>query len=135
MGRFSRNKGKRGERELALELEKTLGVKARRGVQFQGSPDSPDVITDIPEIHVECKRTERFRLYESLAQAIDDAGDTKIPLVCHRQNQQPWVVVLRLDDLKPLVTTLAKTIRNEPKTDPPTDRSAPDPHGPGDASP
>ena len=121
MGRFSRNKGKRGERELAGELEKSLGVKARRGVQFQGSPDSPDVVTDIPEIHVECKRTERLRLYESLAQAASDAGE-KIPLVFHRQNQQPWVVILRLSDLKPLVTTLAKTLTNdESKTDTATD--------------
>ncbi len=26
-------------------------------------------------------------------------GETKIPVVCHRQNHKPWVVVLRLDDL------------------------------------
>ena len=117
MGQFSRDKGKKGERELAKELSRALGVKARRGVQFQGSPDSPDVITDIPEIHIECKRTERFRLYESLDQAINDAGVNKIPIVCHRQNLQPWVVVLRLDDLKQLSHIIAKITNNdEPKT-------------------
>ena len=117
MGQFSRDKGKNGERELAREFSKALGVKARRGVQFQGSPDSPDVITDIPEIHIECKRTEQFRLYESLNQAIDDAGTNKIPLVCHRKNLQPWVVVLRLDDLKQLSHIIAKITNNEPKAD------------------
>jgi len=106
MGRFSRNKGKVGERELAHELTRVLGVSARRGVQFQGSPDSPDVIADIPDLHIECKRTERFRLYEALDQAVADAG-TKVPVVFHRQNHQPWVAVIRLDDLPPLIQKLA----------------------------
>ncbi len=105
MGRFSRNKGKTGERELAHELTRVFGVTARRGVQFQGSPDSPDVVTDIPGIHIECKRTERFRLYEALEQAIADAG-TGVPLVLHRQNKKPWVAVVRLDDLPNLVRKL-----------------------------
>ncbi|GHT29091.1 hypothetical protein FACS18942_10010 [Planctomycetales bacterium] len=52
-------------------------------MQFQGSPDSPDVITDLPDIHIECKRTERFQLYKALEQAITDAGNDKIPIVCH----------------------------------------------------
>ena len=80
MGLFSRDKGKRGERELAAELNRVLGITARRGVQFQGSPDSPDVITSLPDLHIECKRTERFQLYRALEQAVEDAG-TKIPIV------------------------------------------------------
>ncbi len=126
MGHFSKSKGKRGERELAGELARVLGVTARRGQQFQGSPDSPDVVTNIPNIHIECKRTERFRLYEALAQAVEDAGDRKIPLVCHRQNQQPWVVVLRLDDLKSLVSILHENINRNHETDPAEYRSPPD---------
>ena len=121
MGKFSREKGKRGERELAGEIAAALGITARRGMQFQGSPDSPDVVTDIPEIHVECKRTEQFRLYESLAQAASDAGPSKIPLVFHRKNHKPWVVILRLTDLKPLTNILAKIIDHEAQTDPETD--------------
>jgi len=112
MGRFSKAKGKRGERELASELCRVLGVSARRGMQFQGSPDSPDVVTNIPNIHIECKRAERFRLYESLEQAVDDAGANtqKVPVVCHRQNNKPWVVVVRLDDLPRLVEILHNNI-------------------------
>ena len=112
MGRFSRNKGKVGERELAHELTRVLGVSARRGVQFRGSPDSPDVIADIPGIHIECKRTERFRLYEALEQAIEDAG-ANVPVVLHRQNRQPWVAVIRLDDLPTLIHKLT-FINNQP---------------------
>ncbi len=107
MGRFSRNKGKVGERELARELARVFGVAARRGVQFQGGPDSPDVVTDIPDVHIECKRTERFRLYEALEQAVEDAGVQKIPVVCHRRNKKPWVAVVRLDDLPRLATILS----------------------------
>jgi Holliday junction resolvase len=102
MGRFSRNKGKAGERELTHELTRVLGVSARRGVQFRGSPDSPDVMTGIPDVHIECKRTERFRLYEALEQAVADAGDN-VPVVLHRQNRKPWVAVIRLDDLPTLI--------------------------------
>ncbi len=108
MGRFSKSKGKRGERELAAELSRVLGVAARRGQQFQGSPDSPDVVTDIHDVHIECKRSERLRLYEALEQAVEDAGVQKIPVVCHRQNNKPWVVVLRLDDLPKLATIIAE---------------------------
>ena len=50
----SRNKGKSGELELAHELERLWGVSARRGQQFSGSPDSPDVVTGIPGLHIEC---------------------------------------------------------------------------------
>jgi len=118
MGLFSRNKGKAGERELAHELTRVLGVSARRGVQFHGSPGSPDVIADIPDVHIECKRTERFRLYEALDQAVDDAG-TNVPVVLHRQNRKPWVVIVRLDDLSTLVQKLVPVTTIEPTDEQP----------------
>lgn len=105
MSRLSRNKGKRGERELAGELVRLFGCHARRGVQFAGGPDSPDVVTDIHGVHFECKRAERLSLYPALNQAIGDAGD-KIPIVAHRSNRNPWVVIVRLDDLPKLVSSL-----------------------------
>jgi len=115
MGRFSRNKGKVGERELAHEFSRVFGVTARRGVQFQGSPDSPDIVTNIPNLHIECKRTERFRLYDALDQAVSDAG-AKVPVVLHRQNKRPWVAVVKLDDLPRLAMILAP-IQPEPEAD------------------
>ena len=115
MGLFSRNKGKVGERELAHELSCVFGVTARRGVQFQGSPESPDVVVDIPDLHIECKRAERFRLYEALEQAVEDAKE-KLPVVLHRQNRKPWVVVVRLDDL-PRLTTILAPFQPEPLTE------------------
>ena len=113
MGRLSRNKGKTGERELARELQRVLGVTARRGVQYTGGPDSPDVVTDIPNLHIECKRTEHFRLFEALEQSVRDAGESQVPVVMHRPNHRPWVVVLRLDDLPALVETISKFQRSK----------------------
>ena len=117
---------------MAAELGRVLGVTARRGQQFQGSPDSPDVVTDIPNVHIECKRSERLRLYEALDQAVGDAGTEKIPVVCHRQNSKPWIVVVRLDDLPALIRILHDntTTHHEPETDPTEYRSPPDPNGP-----
>ena len=109
MAKMSRDKGKRGERELAKELSRLFNVNAQRGQQYQGSPDSPDVKA-FDEIHIECKRVERFDLYKSLEQAKDDAGDS-LPIVAHRRNRHEWVVALYLDDLPELSRILTKYVR------------------------
>ena len=97
MGARERNKGARGERELTAWLT-GRGYPARRGRQYSGNPESPDVVcADVP-FHFECKRTERIRLYDAMAQAITDAGD-KVPVVAHRRNRGKWLAVLRLEDL------------------------------------
>ena len=101
MGKMSKNKGKVGEREFARLLS-DLGIEAKRGVQYQGGTDSPDVVHSIPGIHFEVKRSEQFGLYQALTQAfIDSGGD--IPVVAHRKNNKPWVVVLYADHFIELV--------------------------------
>ena len=109
MGLRSRNKGKRGEREAAAEVRRIFGTDAARGRQFQGSDESPDIVTGIEGVHFEVKRTESFRLYESLDQAIEDAGEN-IPVVLHRQNRRPWAVIVRLDDLPRLAVQIYFTL-------------------------
>ena len=94
MGRTSKEKGKRGEREAAAELGQLLGVDARRGVQYQGGPDSPDVILDGVAIHVEAKRTERLTLWPAVDQAKADAPAGSVPIVWHRPNRRGSVVIV-----------------------------------------
>jgi Holliday junction resolvase len=106
---MSRNKGKRGELELAAELRRLFGVDARRGVQYHGGADSPDVVSDLPGIHIEVKRTERLSLYPAMNQAVNDAGD-KVPVVCHRANRQDWVAIIRLNDLPKLAALLSEPL-------------------------
>ena len=95
MAKASREKGKRGEREVA-SLLRSYGYDCHRGQQFHGGADSPDVV-GLPGIHIEVKRTEAFRLWDALSQAKADAGD-KMPIVVHRKNDCEWVIVQPLED-------------------------------------
>ena len=96
-GKRSREKGKRGEREVA-KLFRDYGYAGRRGQQYKGGKDSADVM-GVPGLHIEVKRTERFSLYEALAQAKRDAaGSENLPVVMHRRNESPWVVVMDFHD-------------------------------------
>lgn len=97
----SRQKGARGEREFA-EYLRAHGHDARRGQQFAGGPESPDVVSNLP-FHWEVKRVEALQLYPALAQAIRDAKDGTVPVVAHRKNGQEWVAILRMDDLMGLL--------------------------------
>jgi Holliday junction resolvase len=105
MGAMSRRKGAAAEREVA-ELLRSHGFQARRGQQFSGSPDSPDVVHDIEGIHIEVKRTESFRLYPALEQARQDRRAGDIPVVLHRQNGREWVAVLPAEDLLAILRAL-----------------------------
>lgn len=109
MGRASREKGKRGERECASELASALGIAARRGVQFHGGPDSPDVVIDAP-IHVEAKRVESLQLYPALEQATADAPAGKVPIVWHRRNNKPSVVIVQTDRLVELARAVVAAL-------------------------
>lgn len=101
MGKKQREKGKRGERELA-ELIREFGLEARRGVQFKGGAGSPDVVCEIEGVHIECKRTEALSLYEAMGQAEADAG-FKIPVVFHRRSRKPWLAILHATELLALL--------------------------------
>jgi len=92
-------KGKAGEREFANFLKDNLGIEARRGVQYQGGTDSPDVVTDLEGVHFEVKRVETFNAYKALEQAEKDAGEN-VPVVAHRRSRKDWVLVFYAKDLK-----------------------------------
>lgn len=96
----SRAKGAAGEREAAKEWAKAMGLPpetCRRGQQFHGGKDSPDVVHALGDtIHLEVKRVERGNPYDWMTQAEMDCGG-KVPVVLHRRNNKPWLVVLRLD--------------------------------------
>lgn len=93
----SRAKGCRGERDAAAAWSATFGVESRRGQQFAGGTDSPDIVTGHQSVHVEVKRTERGNPYVWLDQAVADAGE-KVPVVLHRRNGREWILIVRLTD-------------------------------------
>lgn len=99
----SRAKGKVGELELAAFLRENGFEDAKRGVQYHGGGDSPDVV-GVPGVHFEGKRTERLDLYAALEQAQrDSAGTGRIPVVAHRRNRRQWVAILPLDEFLKLI--------------------------------
>ena len=89
----SRQKGARGEREWAKWLQ-DRGYSARRGQQFSGSPDSPDVICESLPIHWEVKRVQALNLDAALAQATNDSPKNKVPVVAHRRDGKNWKITL-----------------------------------------
>ncbi len=97
----SKQKGKRGEIEVAHFLHDHGFTDARRGQQFHGGAESPDVI-GIDGIHLEVKRTERTDLYGWMEQAKCDAGEN-IPVVVHRKNGEGWLAILPFDKFLEIV--------------------------------
>jgi len=99
----SRDKGKRGEREAALFLT-DQGFPARRGVQYRGGPDSPDLVCpSLSKLHFEVKRAESLRIYDAINQASDDAPPETIPVVMHRRSDCDWLVILYASDFLSIV--------------------------------
>ena len=78
------------------------GHPARRGQQFSGSPDSPDVVCESLPFNFEVKRVEALRLYAAMEQARADSG-SDVPVVAHKKNGKQWVVIMDADDFMKLV--------------------------------
>jgi Holliday junction resolvase len=87
----SRQKGARGEREWRDRLI-AHGHEARRGQQFSGGPDSPDVISSLP-FHFEVKRVEKLNIHNAMKQSETDCGDN-MPVVAHRKDRGNWMVTM-----------------------------------------
>jgi hypothetical protein len=133
----SRQKGARGEREWRDQL-RNEGFDARRGQQFSGGAESPDVICDsLPGIHWEVKRVERGNPYDWIMQAKRDAGDSKMPVVAHKRNGEDWLCIISANDFfqliretnQPLISTQNNNSESKPRdsksSSAPADAAAP----------
>ncbi len=93
MGNKSNIKGAEGEREIVALFQKH-GFKAQRGPRFTG----PDIIHDMPNVHVEVKRVESLDIFKAMAQSKHDAIKyNKIPTVFTRADDQEWLVIVKAD--------------------------------------
>lgn len=92
----SRDKGARGERELANVL-KTYGYDTRRGQQFSGANGDADVV-GLPGVHLEIKRVEKLNIDNAMEQSIRDARAGEMPTVMHRKNKKKWLVTMPLPE-------------------------------------
>lgn len=100
MGKTSREKGKRGEREFAAFC-RDQGYDAHRTQQYQGNTGAAGDVEGLPGIHVEVKRTEVLKVWDYMTQAKHDAdqeGLGNIPLVAWRKNEHRWLAILDMED-------------------------------------
>jgi hypothetical protein len=92
----SRRKGKVGEREFASVLREN-GFDARRGQQFCGGADSPDVMSEaLRWLHIEVKRVQNLNLTDACIQAQCDCCG-KPWIVAHRRNHAPWFITMKAE--------------------------------------
>lgn len=89
----SRAKGARGER-LWRDMLRQAGFSARRGQQFSGGSDSPDVICEeLASLHMEVKFVESLNLEKACEQADRDRG-VKPYIVAHKKSRSGWKVTM-----------------------------------------
>lgn len=101
-GRRAKRRGKRGELQV-VEVLKTFGwLRARRNLDY---PQFGRDILGGPEgTRISVKLTERLKLREAYAEcSLHAQTNQEIPMVCHRANNQPWLVTLPLEELLPLL--------------------------------
>lgn len=94
----SRQKGKRGELAFRDLLRERGYVEARRGQQFAGGPDSPDVVGGPEGFHFEVKFRETHQPWEAMAQAEKERSRFDVPVVAMKKNGKQWLIVLREED-------------------------------------
>lgn len=97
IGKSQQKKGRSGELELVKVLnDHGFNVRPGRSLSYGSEPD----ITGLSGVHVECKRCEKIRLSEWMAQAVRDAVkfNDGMPVLFFRRNREPWLVTLRMTD-------------------------------------
>ncbi len=105
MSKLSRDKGKRGELEVVALLKKH-GFEARRGQQFRGGSDSPDVIHNIEGIFIEVKLRQALNIYAALEQANEEKPEGDSVLLFHRKNNKRWLVTCDAEEFLVLMEEL-----------------------------
>ena len=74
------------------------GYPARRGQQYSGNKEAPDVICEsLCHLHFEVKHVERLNVEKAMDQARRDAGDST-PILAHKRNHTDWLVTMRAED-------------------------------------
>lgn len=101
MGKFSRDKGKRGERMFTKLCEEHGISGVHRTAQCRGNTGEAGDVEGIDGIHVEVKAQERLNLRDAMAQSVRDSeaeGKGNLPIVAHKKNREGWLITMRAED-------------------------------------
>ena len=102
MGKYSKNKGCRGER-LWRDMCRDNGFpNVERGGQamYQRGSEKADVL-GLAGLHQEVKFVERLNLRAAMEQSERDARDEgagNVPIVAHKTSRKDWLVTMRAVD-------------------------------------
>lgn len=102
MSKFSREKGKRGEREVAKIIQKVLDeIYGENAPRIQRNTLQSDKggfdLVGLEDFAIEVKRHEKLNLKSWWRQTVRQAGEDKFPVLFYRQNNTPWSVMF-IDD-------------------------------------
>jgi hypothetical protein len=95
-GRFSRNKGIRGENEICKLLTEELGFKVERDLS-QTREGKNDVIC-IPNWSIQVKYQEKLNLNEWWDQTLEFCGDDE-PILFFRRSREQWKAMIYLGSI------------------------------------
>lgn len=107
MGKFSRDKGKRGELDWAHFCQEH-GYNVSRTAQCKGKTGAAGDCEGLPHLHQEVKFVERLNVREALEQSERDAkaeGKGNLPILAHRMSRKPWLVTMYAEDFFKLYST------------------------------
>jgi hypothetical protein len=101
-GAGSRRKGADFERAMVQRLREAMpGADVKRGLQCRSGSEVADV--DLPCFWPELKRHHRTNHREALRQAIETCPHGRWPVALCKDDHEPAVVVMQLDDFLDLV--------------------------------
>lgn len=112
MSRADRDKGLRGEREIAA-LYEAAGAAVRG---LEGAGDHLVIVPGSfgPTIHSEVKRQETARPWAWWAQASSEAPPGTMPVVHFRRNRSAWLAIVDAATLARLLCELGTLREREP---------------------
>lgn len=104
VGKYSKEKGKRGERE-AVKLLKEYGFNAHRTAQYCGKSGLAADVVGLDGIALEIKNVERLNIDKAYAQCVRDSfehfektNEELIPVVMFKRNRVDFKVCLSARD-------------------------------------
>ncbi len=101
-GRRSRIKGAVWERTLVRMFRDIMpGEDIKRGLQYRSGQEACDV--DVPCFWLEAKHHNRTNIKAALRQAIETAPKGRWPIACCKDDRQPPIVAMLLDDFLELI--------------------------------
>lgn len=103
MSKYSRDKGIRGELEVAQILRAYGWSDAERTSNGREQSARGDLANGPEGIHSEVKLQEKLNVPKAFDQVMRDAGPHDIPVLIHRPSRHVWMATLPLEELLPLL--------------------------------